>query len=197
MKKWLLLLIFSLFSPLVSAFSQQDLVAQLQKPSNLQGQFSQKRFLNGLSKPMTTSGDFVLVKNQGLLWLMKKPFENRLRVKADGISQWSGTAWVAGQTAGQGEQVKLFLGLLSGEISALSGQFDLALNGTAKAWQLDLNPNSLLMKQIFEKIEIRGDQVVKSIEIREKQGDRTLIEFQQIEQDKPLSDFARSALQKE
>lgn len=197
MKKWLLLLIFSLFSPLVSAFSQQDLVAQLQKPSNLQGQFSQKRFLNGLSKPMTTSGDFVLVKNQGLLWLMKKPFENRLRVKADGISQWSGTEWVAGQTAGQGEQVKLFLGLLSGEISALSGQFDLALNGTAKAWQLDLNPNSLLMKQIFEKIEIRGDQVVKSIEIREKQGDRILIEFQQIEQDKPLSDFARSALQKE
>lgn len=197
MNKWLLLLIFSLFSPLVSAFSQQDLVAQLQKPSNLQGQFSQKRFLNGLSRPMTTSGDFVLVKNQGLLWLMKKPFENRLRVKADGISQWNGTAWVASQTAGQGEQVKLFLGLLSGEISALSGQFDLALNGTAKAWQLDLNPNSLLMKQIFEKIEIRGDQVVKSIEIREKQGDRTLIEFQQIEQDKPLSDFARSALQKE
>ena len=196
MKKLIFLLIFSLFSPLVVAFSQQDLVLQLQKPSNLQGQFSQQRFLNGLTKPMTTQGDFVLLKNQGLLWQMKKPFENQLRVKADGISQWNGSQWVSSQQLGQSEQIKLFLGLLSGDVAALSTQFDLQLNGTEKAWQLGLVPNSLLMKQIFDNIEIRGDLVVKSIEIREKQGDRTLIRFEQIQQDLPLSAFAQSALQK-
>ncbi|EPY99827.1 LolA family protein [Mannheimia haemolytica] len=196
MKKLIFLLIFSLFSPLVVAFSQQDLVLQLQKPSNLQGQFSQQRFLNGLTKPMTTQGDFVLLKNQGLLWQMKKPFENQLRVKADGISQWNGSQWVSSQQLGQSEQIKLFLGLLSGDVAALSSQFDLQLNGTEKAWQLSLVPNSLLMKQIFDNIEIRGDLVVKSIEIQEKQGDRTLIRFEQIQQDQPLSAFAQSALQK-
>ena len=196
MKKLIFSLIFSLFSPLVVAFSQQDLVLQLQKPSNLQGQFSQQRFLNGLTKPMTTQGDFVLLKNQGLLWQMKKPFENQLRVKADGISQWNGSQWVSSQQLGQSEQIKLFLGLLSGDVAALSTQFDLQLNGTEKAWQLSLVPNSLLMKQIFDNIEIRGDLVVKSIEIREKQGDRTLIRFEQIQQDQPLSVFAQSALQK-
>ncbi|AHG87464.1 Outer membrane lipoprotein carrier protein LolA [Bibersteinia trehalosi USDA-ARS-USMARC-190] len=196
MKKLIFSLIFSLFSPLVVAFSQQDLVLQLQKPSNLQGQFSQQRFLNGLTKPMTTQGDFVLLKNQGLLWQMKKPFENQLRVKADGISQWNGSQWVSSQQLGQSEQIKLFLGLLSGDVAALSTQFDLQLNGTEKAWQLGLVPNSLLMKQIFDNIEIRGDLVVKSIEIREKQGDRTLIRFEQIQQDQSLSAFAQSALQK-
>lgn len=196
MKKLIFSLIFSLFSPLVVAFSQQDLVLQLQKPSNLQGQFSQQRFLNGLTKPMTTQGDFVLLKNQGLLWQMKKPFENQLRVKADGISQWNGSQWVSSQQLGQSEQIKLFLGLLSGDVAALSSQFDLQLNGTEKAWQLSLVPNTLLMKQIFDNIEIRGDLVVKSIEIREKQGDRTLIRFEQIQQDQPLSAFAQSALQK-
>lgn len=196
MKKLIFSLIFSLFSPLVVAFSQQDLVLQLQKPSNLQGQFSQQRFLNGLTKPMTTQGDFVLLKNQGLLWQMKKPFENQLRVKADGISQWNGSEWVSSQQLGQSEQIKLFLGLLSGDVAALSTQFDLQLNGTEKAWQLSLVPNSLLMKQIFDNIEIQGDLVVKSIEIREKQGDRTLIRFEQIQQDQPLSAFAQSALQK-
>lgn len=170
MKKLIFLLIFSLFSPLVVAFSQQDLVLQLQKPSNLQGQFSQQRFLNGLTKPMTTQGDFVLLKNQGLLWQMKKPFENQLRVKADGISQWNGSEWVSSQQLGQSEQIKLFLGLLSGDVAALSSQFDLQLNGTEKAWQLSLVPNSLLMKQIFDNIEIQGDLVVKSIEIRENRG---------------------------
>lgn len=196
MKKLIFSLIFSLFSPLVVAFSQQDLVLQLQKPSNLQGQFSQQRFLNGLTKPMTTQGDFVLLKNQGLLWQMKKPFKNQLRVKADGISQWNGSRWVSSQQLGQSEQIKLFLGLLSGDVAALSSQFDLQLNGTEKAWQLSLVPNSLLMKQIFDNIEIQGDLVVKSIEIREKQGDRTLIRFEQIQQDLPLSAFAQSALQK-
>lgn len=196
MKKLIFSLIFSLFSPLVVAFSQQDLVLQLQKPSNLQGQFSQQRFLNGLTKPMTTQGDFVLLKNQGLLWQMKKPFENQLRVKADGISQWNGSQWMSSQQLGQSEQIKLFLGLLSGDVAALSSQFDLQLNGTEKAWQLSLVPNSLLMKQIFDNIEIQGDLVVKSIEIREKQGDRTLIRFEQIQQDQPLSVFAQSALQK-
>lgn len=196
MKKLIFSLIFSLFSPLVVAFSQQDLVLQLQKPSNLQGRFSQQRFLNGLTKPMTTQGDFVLLKNQGLLWQMKKPFENQLRVKADGISQWNGSEWVSSQQLGQSEQIKLFLGLLSGDVAALSSQFDLQLNGTEKAWQLSLVPNSLLMKQIFDNIEIRGDLVVKSIEIREKQGERTLIRFEQIQQDQPLSAFAQSALQK-
>ncbi|MFA9498856.1 outer membrane lipoprotein carrier protein LolA [Mannheimia sp. E30BD] len=196
MKKLIFSLIFSLFSPLVVAFSQQDLVLQLQKPSNLQGQFSQQRFLNGLTKPMMTQGDFVLLKNQGLLWQMKKPFENQLRVKADGISQWNGSQWVSSQQLGQSEQIKLFLGLLSGDVAALSSQFNLQLNGTEKAWQLSLVPNTLLMKQIFDNIEIRGDLVVKSIEIREKQGDRTLIRFEQIQQDQPLSAFAQSALQK-
>lgn len=196
MKKFLFSLIFSLFSPLVLAFSQQDLVSQLQKPQSLQGEFTQQRFLKAMSKPMLTGGQFTLVKNQGLLWQMKKPFESTLRVKPDGISQWNGSMWVASKQLGQSEQISLFLGLLSGDISALSSQFNIMLNGTAQNWQLQLNPNSLLMKQIFAQIAIRGGDVVKQIEIHEKQGDRTLIEFEQIRQNQPLSDFARTALQK-
>lgn len=195
-KKILFSLTLNLFSPLVLAFSQQELVLQLQKPDNLQGQFVQQRFLKSMSKPLLATGEFTLVKNQGLLWQMQKPFENHLRVTKDGISQWNGTDWVASKQLGQSEQISLFLGLLSGDISALSRQFELVLTGSAQNWQLLLNPNNLLMKQIFEQIEIRGDSVVKQIEIREKQGDKTLIEFEQITKDQALSDFARSALQK-
>lgn len=194
MKKFLFSLIFSLFSPLVLAFSQQNLVSQLQKPQSLQGDFTQQRFLKAMSKPMRTSGQFTLVKNQGLLWQMKKPFESSLRVKPDGISQWNGSQWVESKQFGQSEQISLFLGMLSGDISALSSQFDIALNGTAQNWQLQLHPNSLLMKQIFAQIAIRGGDVVQQIEIHEKQGDRTLIEFEQIKRDQPLSDFAKKAL---
>ena len=197
-KVFYLLSLFSglLFIPLFSqAFSQQELVQQLQQPANVQGDFIQQRFLRALPKPISTQGKFVLLTNQGLLWQMEKPFANQMRVKADGISQWNGSQWLANGNVAQNEQIRLFLGLLSGNVEALKSQFDLDLQGNAQNWQLRLTPNSLLMKQIFVDIELQGGANVQQIQLRETQGDRTLIQFQQVQQNQPLSAFARQALQ--
>lgn len=193
MKKYYLLFLL-LFSPLAFAFSQQDLVVLLQKPVSQQGQFTQQRFLKSLDKPIITGGRFVLLTKKGLLWQMEKPFVNHLRVKPDGIMQWNGQNWVATENVGQSQQIGLFLGLLSGDISAVESQFLIDLTGSEESWTLQLTPNSLLMKQIFNGIQIRGDNTVKEIELNEKQGDRTLIRFDSVETNKPLDSFAQSAL---
>ena len=194
MKKVLLVSLLMLFSGLSSAFSQQDLIALLQKSQNIQGGFTQQRFLKSLSKPIDSRGKFVLLANKGLLWQMQQPFAVDLRVKKDGIMQWNGSQWVANNKLGQSEQINLFLGLLSGDISALSAQFDLQLSGSPQQWRLTLTPSSLLMKQIFNHIIIKGDGLVREIELDEKQGDRTLILFSQVQTNQPLSAFAQSAL---
>lgn len=194
MKKVLLVSLLMLFSGLSSAFSQQDLIALLQKSQNIQGGFTQQRFLKSLSKPIVSRGKFVLLANKGLLWQMQQPFAVDLRVKKDGIMQWNGSQWVANNKLGQSEQINLFLGLLSGDISALSAQFDLQLSGSPQQWRLTLTPSSLLMKQIFNHIIIKGDGLVREIELDEKQGDRTLILFSQIQTNQPLSAFAQNAL---
>ena len=194
MKKVLLVSLLMLFSGLSSAFSQQDLIALLQKSQNVQGGFTQQRFLKSLSKPIVSRGKFVLLANKGLLWQMQQPFAVDLRVKKDGIMQWNGSQWVANNKLGQSEQINLFLGLLSGDISALSAQFDLQLSGSPQQWRLTLTPSSLLMKQIFNHIIIKGDGLVREIELDEKQGDRTLILFSQVQTNQPLSAFAQSAL---
>ena len=195
MKKFLTSVLLLALSPTILAFSQQDLVTLLQKPQNTQGQFTQQRFLKSLNKPIQTSGQFVLIKEQGLLWQTIKPFANQLRVKTDGISQWNGKSWVKNDKLGQSEQIGLFLGLLSGDTNKLAEQFNLTLEGNAQNWQLVLVPSSFLMKQIFESIEIRGDNVVKQIELKEKQGDRTLINFTQTTINQPLTILTQSALQ--
>ncbi len=194
MKKVLLVSLLMLFSGLSSAFSQQDLIALLQKSQNIQGGFTQQRFLKSLSKPIVSRGKFVLLANKGLLWQMQQPFAVDLRVKKDGIMQWNGSQWVANNKLGQSEQINLFLGLLSGDISALSAQFDLQLSGSPQQWRLTLTPSSLLMKQIFNHIIIKGDGLVREIELDEKQGDRTLILFSQVQTNQPLSAFAQNAL---
>ena len=191
----LLVILSLLLSSRSWAFSETELVKLLQQPQNVQGDFVQQRFLKSLTKPITMQGKFTLVAKKGLLCQLEKPFANQLRVKPDGITQWNGTQWIGNAKLGQSEQIGLFLGLLSGNVEGLKSQFDLALSGNKNHWQLKLSPNSLLMKQIFTSIEIEGDKAVKRLQLYEVQGDRTQIDFQQVELDKPLSSFAETGLQ--
>lgn len=191
----MILILGLLLSSVSFAFSEADLVKQLQQPQSVQGNFIQHRYLKALKKPIEMQGQFTLLAQKGLLWQLEKPFNNNLRVTPNGIQQWNGTQWVNSGNVGQNEQIGLFLGLLSGNIDGLKSQFDFALSGNANQWQLTLTPNSLLMQQIFTTIEISGDQTVKKLTLNEKQGDRTQIEFKQIQLNQPLSQFARSALE--
>ena len=196
MKKPIFAVALTAFSPLLWAFSTAELSQILQKPDNVQGEFVQQRHLKSLAKPMNTYGRFVLVPKRGLLWHMQKPFDNRLRVRSDGIMQWNGQSWsAAGQSkAGQSQQIRLFLDLLGGNTQGLEKQFDLQLSGTPQKWTLHLNPKTVLMKQIFTGIDISGDSVVRRIEMGEKQGDRTVMQFRQIQTDKPLDAADKQAL---
>lgn len=197
MKKLILSAAMFLASPVLWAFSTAELAQTLQKPHNVQGAFTQERHLKSLSKPMTTSGNFVLQPKKGLLWQMKKPFDTTLRVRSDGIMQWNGSTWTnpnAGKINGQSQQIKLFLDLLGGNTQGLEKQFTLQLSGSPSKWTLRLTPKTALMQQIFKHIDIAGDSVVRRIELHEKQGDRTVMQFQQVQTNQALAGLAKQAL---
>lgn len=197
MKKPIFAVLLTVASPLLWAFSTAELSQTLQQPGNVQGEFTQQRYLKSLAKPMTTQGRFVLIPKRGLLWHMQKPFDNRLRVRSDGIMQWNGKNWVAanpGRMGGQQQQIRLFLDLLGGNTQGLEKQFGLQLSGTQQKWTLRLEPKTALMKQIFTRIDIGGDNVVRRIELHEKQGDRTVMQFNRIETGKELDAAAKQDL---
>ncbi|MFC6277247.1 LolA family protein [Psittacicella hinzii] len=194
LKKILLTASLGLLTSWSWAFGQADLVKQLQQPTSLQGDFTQQRFLANLGSPITSTGDFTLVKAKGLLWNMQTPFPVSIRLNSKGISQWDGNQWIFSDQIGQSAQIKLFLGLLSGDVSGIENQFAIKVSGTAANWTMDLTPSSVLMKQIFTQITIAGGDLVKTITLQEKQGDKTVISFSQVKVDKPLNSFASKAL---
>lgn len=196
MKKMVLAVILMFTQTALWAFSPTQLAQNLQKPQNIQGQFVQQRFLKSLSKPMTTSGTFALMPQKGLLWQMQKPFDHILRVRSDGIMQWNGKQWLNPQQnkMAQNQQIQLFLDLLGGNTQGLEKQFTLKLEGDEQQWTLQLTPKTAIMKQIFSQIIISGDEVVRQIELHEKQGDRTLMQFKQIQTNQHLSEFAKQHL---
>ncbi|MCW9717221.1 outer membrane lipoprotein carrier protein LolA [Avibacterium sp. 21-599] len=194
MKKYFALLLWIVSLPLW-AFSEQDLIAQLQQSHTVQGDFVQQRFLKALPQPIETKGNFTLVAEKGLLWQMTQPFRTELRITPQGIAQWNGQGWVANGNMAQSQQIRLFLGLLSGDLSGLKSHFDFALSGNAKQWTLQLTPNSLLMKQIFTSIIVQGNQSVTAMQLNEVQGDSTKIYFQHIQLNQPLSSAVKQALE--
>jgi len=176
-------------SALANAFDLQQLSAQLAKPEVIHGQFVQEKHLRALPQPLISKGSFVLAKNHGLLWLLKTPLQQDYRITAKGIARRDDNGWqlLPNKSAGA-EQNRLFLAVLQGDSSGLQRDFELALSGDAQQWKLTLTPRSLLLKQVFNQINIDGGTLVQTIELLETQGDSTVLRMQDSNASQPLSD---------
>ncbi|MEB2650654.1 outer membrane lipoprotein carrier protein LolA [Pseudomonas siliginis] len=172
-----------------NAFDLQQLSEQLAKPDVIHGQFIQEKHLRALPQPLISKGSFVLAKNHGLLWLLKTPLQQDYRITANGIARRDTNGWqlLPNKSAGA-EQNRLFLAVLQGDSSGLQRDFELALSGTAQQWQLTLTPRSMLLKQVFQQINIDGGTLVQTIELLETQGDSTLLRMQDSTAEQPLSE---------
>ncbi|MCU0118196.1 outer membrane lipoprotein carrier protein LolA [Pseudomonas sp. B2M1-30] len=178
-----------LVSSLASAFDLQQLSEQLAKPDVIHGQFIQEKHLRALPQPLLSKGSFVLAKNHGLLWLLKTPLQQDYRITAKGIARRDANGWglLPNKSAGA-EQNRLFLAVLQGDSSGLQRDFELALSGDAQQWKLTLTPRSVLLKQVFNRINIDGGALVKTIELQETQGDSTVLRMLDSIASQPLSD---------
>ena len=176
-------------STLANAFDLQQVSEQLAKPEVIHGQFIQEKHLRALPQPLLSKGSFVLAKNHGLLWLLKTPLQQDYRITANGIARRDGNAWqlLPNKSAGA-EQNRLFLAVLQGDSSGLQRDFELALSGDAQQWKLTLTPRSLLLKQVFNQININGGELVQTIELLETQGDSTVLRMQDSIANQPLSE---------
>lgn len=177
--RFLFLAALALLPLSVQAFDLNSLQEQLRATPIVRGQFVQQKFLRSLPQPLTSRGEFTLVAGKGLLWLLRTPINQDLRINADGISRRDESgAWTAlPQHTGAGRENQLFLSVLAGDTRGLEQNFDLALTGEADAWQLVLTPRSALLRQIFDNIQINGGALVDRIELRETQGDRSVLQM--------------------
>jgi len=158
------------------AFDLDQLSAQLAQPAVVRGPLIQEKHLRTLPQPLTSRGQFVLSRDQGLLWQLHSPLAQDYRIDTQGIAKRTPGGWQ--QQPGQdvtAQQSRLFLAVLKGDHGGLAKDFQLQLSGSAEAWQLRLLPQSLLLKQIFSHIQIEGGALVERIELQETQGDRTLL----------------------
>lgn len=167
----------------VLAFDQQQLAQQLEDMAVVRGEFVQEKFLRGLARPLRSEGRFVLARGHGLLWNLQQPLQREYRITGQGVALMQDGQWqLQGNQDAAARQSRLFLAVLQGDQQGLREEFELQLQGTAEDWQLTLLPRSLLLKQVFTRIEVSGGHHVNRIELLEATGDRTLMQMLDVRQ---------------
>ena len=149
----------------------------------LRGEFVQEKQVQGFKHPLVSQGRLLVASAYGVVWVTQKPFPSELILTRDRIltRQADGRSRVEvdarTQPALRSVNAMLFA-LMSGDIQALTTRFDAQptlLPGGG--WRLLLTPKPGALTQAFSQITLEGDRYVRKVQIEERNGDRTRLQF--------------------
>lgn len=181
--KFLPLLVL-LISPFVSALTLDDLQQRFTEQPVIRAHFDQTRTIKDLPQPLRSQGQMLIARDQGLLWDQTSPFPMQLLLDDKRMVQV-----ITGQppqiiTAENNPQMFQFNHLLRALFQAdrkvLEQNFrvEFADKGEGR-WTLRLTPTTTPLDKIFNTIDLAGQTYLESIQLNDKQGDRTDIALTQ------------------
>ena len=180
----LLPLLALLISPFVSALNLDDLQQRFTEQPVIRAHFDQTRTIKDLPQPLRSQGQMLIARDQGLLWDQTSPFPMQLLLDDKRMVQV-----INGQppqiiTAENNPQMFQFNHLLRALFQAdrkvLEQNFrvEFADKGEGR-WTLRLTPTTTPLDKIFNTIDLAGQTYLESIQLNDKQGDRTDIALTQ------------------
>lgn len=173
-----------LISPFVSALTLDDLQQRFTEQPVICAHFDQTRTIKDLPQPLRSQGQMLIARDQGLLWDQTSPFPMQLLLDDKRMVQV-----INGQppqiiTAENNPQMFQFNYLLRALFQAdrkvLEQNFrvEFADKGEGR-WTLRLTPTTTPLDKIFNTIDLAGQTYLESIQLNDKQGDRTDIALTQ------------------
>lgn len=182
MKYWPLLAL--LISPWVCAVTLDELQQRFTEQPVIRAHFTQTRAIKDLPQPLRSQGDMLIARDTGLLWDQKSPFPMLLMLDDARMVQR-----VNGQppqviTAENNPQMFQFNHLLRALFQAdrkvLEQNFRIEFQDKGEGcWSLRLTPVTTPLDKIFATIDLAGQTYLETIQLNDKQGDRTDISLSQ------------------
>jgi outer membrane lipoprotein-sorting protein len=169
----------------------KDVRARLVDAPRVRGQFKQEKTVAGFKKPLVSRGDFLLARDQGVLWNTRSPFASTLTLTRKSLSAEQGTGGAAYRLDSTKEPAlaavnELLFALLAGDVASLQKRFKVEgeLVGAA-GWKLELTPTDAGLARIFKHVHLEGDGYVRQVRLDETRGDTSLITFDALTQQPP------------
>lgn len=146
----------------------------LMQNTDVSGKFTQSRQMQGLERPLLSSGTFVLSQSQGLVWKQEKPFASTLTVTQNRLEQQIMDHPPTVITKEQQPIVfgftQVFMSVLQGNTQAVEQYFNLNFSGSPQAWELVLTPKGSPLDKAIEAITLNGSKTIDFIEVKDAQG---------------------------
>lgn len=173
-----------LISPLVNAMTLDTLQQRFTEQPVVRAHFTQTRTIKDLPQPLKSAGNMLIARDRGLLWDQTSPFPMQLLLDDKRMVQA-----INGQppqiiTAENNPQMFQFNHLLRALFQAdrkvLEENFRVEFADLgAGRWTLRLTPITTPLDKIFATIDLAGSTYLDTIQLNDKQGDRTDIVFSQ------------------
>ncbi|EFO7855739.1 outer membrane lipoprotein carrier protein LolA [Salmonella enterica] len=182
MKFWLVVL--PLLSPFVSAVTLDELQQRFTEQPVVRAHFDQTRTIKNLPQPLRSQGEMLIARDTGLLWDQKTPFPMLLMLDDKRMVQVINHQPAQVITAENNPQMFQFNHLLRALFQAdrkvLEQNFRIDFQDKGQGrWTLRLTPTTTPLDKIFATIDLAGQTWLESIQLNDKQGDRTDIALSQ------------------
>lgn len=185
MRKYVILLWTTILMTIFSHYGYATTLEQLQRQFNqypvTRADFVQDRYIQGLAKPLNSTGKMIITKNSGLWWQQQAPFLMTLKMNDRRMEQQVANQPSQIITADAQPQLFQFNSLLTAMFDAdketLEKNFTIKLSSQGEQWLLILTPKVSPLDKIFDQIELSGDLYLSKIVIDDKQHDKTVITF--------------------
>ena len=181
--KWLPLLAL-IVSPLASAVTLDELQQRFTEQPVVRAHFEQVRTIKDMPQPLRSQGEMLIARDSGLLWDQKAPFPMTLLLDDKRMVQIVNGQPPQTITADTNPQMFQFNHLLRALFQAdrrvLEENFRVEFADLGEGrWTLRLTPITTPLDKIFATIDLAGKTYLESIQLNDKQGDRTDIALSQ------------------
>ncbi|MCX8660015.1 outer membrane lipoprotein carrier protein LolA [Gilliamella sp. B2772] len=169
------------FSTITSAITLSDIQLLFSKNQVVRADFTQDRYINGLTSPIHSTGKMIISKELGLWWQQNTPFAMTLKMNQQRMEQRIEDQTPETITAEKQPQLFQFNHLLTAIFTAdkemLENNFDITVTEQNNIWTLTLKPKLAPLNKIFKQIILSGKSYLEKVTINDMQNDKTELTF--------------------
>lgn len=161
-----------------------ELLEPLRQQLLIGGKFEQTRALQGLPRPIVSSGKFLFWRDHGLYWETLLPFYQATTFTTDETLQWLSPQGPAetgnARDPAQKYISRILLAVFSADLRAIDNLFDSSWQIDGNSWQVELTPANRTVAKFIERAILSGDQYIRQLQITSHNGDSNTVHFDDI-----------------
>jgi hypothetical protein len=153
----------------------------------IRGSFEQRKSLKGFRHPVVSRGDFVVMRERGVVWRTQEPFPSSLLVTRDRVVARQADGTVAKRLNASEEPAvrtisETLFALMTADVRALAARFDIQGETVgAEGWRLALQPRDAGVAKWLTRVELEGDRFLRAVRLQEGSGDSTQIQLSKLQ----------------